>query len=77
MATKTTVNTFKCLSIFAWWDFQRLYSLCLALLKSVGKYSVTVTKTELGECILLLQMLLKQSVGLIFFCQLHLPAKIL
>ena len=69
------VNTFKCLPVFAWWDFQGIYSLSLALLKSVGKYSVTVTKAELGECILPLKMLPKQSVGLTFSCELHLPTK--
>lgn len=75
MATKTVVNILKCLPIFAWWDFQGLYSFGLALLKSVGKYSVTVTKAELRECILLLKMPPKQSVGLTFSCQLHLPTK--
>lgn len=69
------VNIFKCLPIFAWWDFQGLYSLGLALLKSVGKYSETVKKTELDECMLLLKMLPKQSVGLTFSCQLHLTYK--
>lgn len=69
------VSIFKCLPIFAWWDFQGLYSLGLAFLKLVGKYAVTVTKAELGECILLLKMLPKQSVRLIFSCRLPLPTK--